>query len=195
MAIFGASPGSVPTPHVRGRGGVVQREYKPCVFIAGTLRKTRNCRNDQRVPRPKWAALLDDPANARDPPRSPGIFVAEYLPALVNALRVFLGEHPEHPLTHQARHLVYHQLGRTVIGEAASINRICPSVEQTTSPWPPRSSSHRQTPLPPSALQRVQSQTDPRYTPSAGRAPPGPEINRLCNSLSQNPGPPCTYPL
>lgn len=51
-------------------------------------------------------ALLDDPAKARDPPRSPGIFVAEYLPALVNALRVFLGEHPEHPLTHQARHLV-----------------------------------------------------------------------------------------
>ena len=36
-------------------------------------------------------ALLDDPANARDPPRSPGIFVADYLPALVNALRVFLG--------------------------------------------------------------------------------------------------------
>jgi uncharacterized membrane protein YccC len=35
--------------------------------------------------------LLDDPANARDPPRSPGIFVADYLPALVNALRVFLG--------------------------------------------------------------------------------------------------------
>ena len=36
-------------------------------------------------------ALLDDPANARDPQRSPGIFVADYLPALVNALRVFLG--------------------------------------------------------------------------------------------------------
>ena len=36
-------------------------------------------------------ALLDDPANAHDPPRSPGIFVADYLPALVNALRVFLG--------------------------------------------------------------------------------------------------------
>jgi uncharacterized membrane protein YccC len=36
-------------------------------------------------------ALLDDPANARDPPRSPGIFIADYLPALVNALRVFLG--------------------------------------------------------------------------------------------------------
>lgn len=36
-------------------------------------------------------ALLDDPANARDPPRSRGIFVADYLPALVNALRVFLG--------------------------------------------------------------------------------------------------------
>ena len=26
---------------------------------------------------------------------------------------------PEHPLTHQTRHLVYHQVGRTVIGEAA----------------------------------------------------------------------------
>ena len=26
---------------------------------------------------------------------------------------------PEHPLTHQARHLVDHQVGRTVIGEAA----------------------------------------------------------------------------
>jgi hypothetical protein len=26
---------------------------------------------------------------------------------------------PEHPLTHQTRHLVYHQIGRTVIGEAA----------------------------------------------------------------------------
>ena len=25
---------------------------------------------------------------------------------------------PEHPLTHQARHLVYHQVGRTVIREA-----------------------------------------------------------------------------
>jgi uncharacterized membrane protein YccC len=36
-------------------------------------------------------ALLHDPANARDPPRSPGIFVPDYLPALVNALRVFLG--------------------------------------------------------------------------------------------------------
>jgi uncharacterized membrane protein YccC len=36
-------------------------------------------------------ALLDDPANARDPPRPPGIFVADELPALVNALRMFLG--------------------------------------------------------------------------------------------------------
>jgi uncharacterized membrane protein YccC len=36
-------------------------------------------------------ALLDDPANAVDPPRSPSLFVADYLPALVNALRVFLG--------------------------------------------------------------------------------------------------------
>jgi uncharacterized membrane protein YccC len=36
-------------------------------------------------------ALLDDPANARDLQRSSGFFVADYLPALVNALRVFLG--------------------------------------------------------------------------------------------------------
>lgn len=36
-------------------------------------------------------ALLEAPASARDPPRSPGIFVADYLPALVNAMRVFLG--------------------------------------------------------------------------------------------------------
>jgi uncharacterized membrane protein YccC len=36
-------------------------------------------------------ALLEDPAIARDPPRPLGNFVADYLPALVNALRVFLG--------------------------------------------------------------------------------------------------------
>jgi uncharacterized membrane protein YccC len=36
-------------------------------------------------------ALLNDPANARDLPYRPGFFVADYLPALVNALRVFLG--------------------------------------------------------------------------------------------------------
>ena len=36
-------------------------------------------------------ALLNDPANARNPPRSLGTFVADYLPALVNALRVFCG--------------------------------------------------------------------------------------------------------
>jgi uncharacterized membrane protein YccC len=36
-------------------------------------------------------ALLNDPANARDLRRSSGFFVADYLPALVNAVRVFLG--------------------------------------------------------------------------------------------------------
>jgi uncharacterized membrane protein YccC len=36
-------------------------------------------------------ALLDDPANARDLQRSSGFFVADYLPALVNAVRVFIG--------------------------------------------------------------------------------------------------------
>ena len=36
-------------------------------------------------------ALLTNPANARDLPRSPQFFVADYLPAIVNATRVFFG--------------------------------------------------------------------------------------------------------
>ena len=36
-------------------------------------------------------ALLTNPAKARDLPRSPGFFVADYLPAVVNAMRVFFG--------------------------------------------------------------------------------------------------------
>jgi uncharacterized membrane protein YccC len=36
-------------------------------------------------------ALLNEPAKAHDPPRSLEMFVADYLPALVNALRVFFG--------------------------------------------------------------------------------------------------------
>jgi uncharacterized membrane protein YccC len=36
-------------------------------------------------------ALLNDPASARNIPRVPSIIVADYLPALVNAMRVFIG--------------------------------------------------------------------------------------------------------
>jgi hypothetical protein len=36
-------------------------------------------------------ALLDEPALAREIPRPPRFIVADYLPALINALRVFFG--------------------------------------------------------------------------------------------------------
>jgi hypothetical protein len=60
------------------------------------------------------------------------------------------------------------------IGEAAQIE--CdPSpgenCSETFSVTTPRSSSHRRTPSPPPALQRVQSQTNPRYTVSASGLP------------------------
>jgi hypothetical protein len=42
------------------------------------------------------------------------------MPQLVVVDQILVTQgNPEHPLTHQARHLVDHQLGRTVIGEAS----------------------------------------------------------------------------
>jgi hypothetical protein len=105
---------------------------------------------------------------------------------------------PEHPLTHQARHLVDHQVGRTVIGKAAG-----KALDQSDLPiggakqYRPGLRGHRPTVkrrhhLAP--FNRCKAKQI-RATLCLHRDSPAPEINRLCNSIFSDPGPRCTHPL
>ena len=105
---------------------------------------------------------------------------------------------PKHPLTHHARHRVLHQISGTVIGKT-----IGKALDQSDLPiggaeqqrsglrsHPPAvKPRHHLVPFDGCKAKQIRATLCPH------RDPPGPEINRLCNSIFSDPRSRCTRPL